>query len=177
MFVLNENVVYPAHGVAKIARIFEKSLAGSPVTLFELKFLHKDTTILVPVDNMVASGIRKISSPETVTAIWLLLSQEAIGKESQCANWNKRNKDYQCKLSTGNVYDICTIYRDLMSISAHKELSFGEKILLGQTEMLLAQEIALVKKIEIERIVQDMRNLFHQVYRVPYAATHVSKTL
>ena len=74
-------------------------------------------------------------------------------------NWNKRNKEYQCKLRTGNLSEICKIYRDLRHIAAYKELSFGEKNLLHQTEALLVEEIALVENVGEEKAIEQLRSI------------------
>lgn len=162
MFVLDEKVVYPGHGVAKISRIIEKIIAAQKTTFFELKFLNKDMTILVPTDNLSSVGLRRLSSPDCINEILKFLSDPIFPTQadSNGSNWNKRNKDYQCKLRTGNLRDICKIYRDLKCISLYKELSFGEKSLLQQTEMLLAQEISLVKKEAEEAILEKLRSFF-----------------
>ncbi|MDZ4129509.1 MAG: hypothetical protein U1E02_35885, partial [Hydrogenophaga sp.] len=58
-----------------------------------------------------------------------------------------------------NIQEICKIYKDLRSIEKKKELSFGEKNLLQQTEALLVEEIALVKQVEEEKAVEQLRSL------------------
>jgi len=58
MFIRNEKVVYPGHGVAVISAVIEKKIAGRVLQFFELRFLNKDMTILVPTDNAIAVGIR-----------------------------------------------------------------------------------------------------------------------
>lgn len=168
MFVLDEKVVYPGHGVAKISRILEKKIAGHSTTFFELKFLNKDMTILVPTDNLAAVGVRRLSSLENINDIFKILSEPfaSTQPDSNATNWNKRNKEYQCKLRTGNLRDICKIYRDLTHIATYKELSFGEKNLLQQTELLLAQEIALVKKTPEDVTIAQLRSLCTPTFKV-----------
>jgi CarD family transcriptional regulator len=169
-FCLNEKVVYPGHGVAQIHRIVEKLIAGNRACFFELKFLNKDMTILVPTNNLTSVGIRRLSSTEHITDIFKTLMQPSTRiSYDAVTNWNKRNKDYQCKLRTGDLLEICKIYRDLKNMSVYKELSFGEKALLQQTEMLLAQEISLVQNMEEEKAVEHLRSLF-----IKHAATHSS---
>jgi CarD family transcriptional regulator len=161
-FVLNEKVVYPGHGVALIHRIVEKKISNSTVAFFELKFINKDMTILVPTINLAAVGIRKLSSYESISAIFELLARPAkkISHENTASNWNKRQKEYQGKLRTGNIQEIGEIYRDLNYIAAKKELSFGEKNLLQQTEMLLVEEISAVTKTNEEKTIENLRSLF-----------------
>ena len=162
-FCVNEKVVYPGHGVAQINRIVEKQVAGNRACFFELKFLNKDMTILVPTHNLSSVGIRRLCSTENITDIFktLALPSQRISYDA-ATNWNKRNKDYQCKLRTGDLQEICKIYRDLKNMSVYKELSFGEKALLQQTETLLAQEISLVQNMNEEKAVEHLRSLFNK---------------
>ncbi|HZW61895.1 MAG TPA: CarD family transcriptional regulator [Candidatus Babeliales bacterium] len=165
MFTLNEIVVYPGHGVAKISRIVEKKIANEKVSFFELRFINKDMMILVPVQTASSVGIRRLSSNDIIDAIFKLLAKPVvkIERELNASNWNKRNKEYQCKLRTGNIQEISEIYRDLKYIAAKKELSFGEKNLLQQTETLLVEEISLVTKVDEEKTTENLRSLFKHV--------------
>jgi len=161
MFSIGDKVVYPGHGVAKITRIVEKQIAGSVSQLFELDFLSKDMTILVPTINLESIGLRKLSSSEIIDGAFEILSKPAkLCRESMLSNWNKRSKDYLCKLRTGDLYEICRIYRDLNHLSTRKELSFGEKNLLRETELLLVQEISLVKDVAQEKAMAQIRSFF-----------------
>lgn len=162
MYLLNEKVVYPGHGVAKINRIIEKIISGNSTIFYELKFLNKEMTILVPTDNIVPTGIRKLSSEECINHIFTVLAEPEIHlhKEACNTNWNKRSKQYQFKLRTGDLLEISKIYKDLQFISQHKELSFGERTLLLQIENLLAEEISLVKNVIEQQAVEQLRSFF-----------------
>lgn len=159
MFSLNEKVVYPGYGVAVIKRIVAKSVGGTIVSFFELKFLNKEMTILVPTEN-VSVGIRPLSSLENIDDAFKFLAEPTDAKQLPAtSNWNKRNKEYQGKLRTGNLQEICKIYRDLRYVAAHKELSFGEKNLLTETETLLIEEIALVTNIDEKSAMEHVRSI------------------
>ncbi len=161
MFTLNEKVVYPGHGVASIVRIIEKRVAGKSAEFFELKFVNKDMTILVPVTNALSVGIRPLSSSKHINDIFKILSGpvEPVCHETIITNWNKRNKEYQERLRTGDLREICAIYKDLKYIETQKELSFGEKNLLSQTEALLVEEISLVNNMETDKAIRQLRLL------------------
>lgn len=161
MFSLDEKVVYPGHGVAKIHSIVEKSLGGRIEKFFELKFLNKDMTILVPMSNVTAAGIRKLSTRQSIDFIFAILAEpNQTSSDASMNNWNKRNKEYQCKLRSGDLREICKIYRDLNLIAKQKELSFGEKNLLNQTEALLIEEISIVKSLGQDQAAQELRSVF-----------------
>lgn len=164
MFSLNDKVVYPGHGVAKVNKVIDKIVGGHVTSFYELKFINKDMTVLVPTNNHATIGIRPLCSKDHIDDIFKILAKPATKKinssELTASNWNKRNKEYQCKLRSGDLKEISEIYRDLKHISSYKELSFGEKSLLHQTESLLAEEISLVNKIDEERAVEDLRSQF-----------------
>lgn len=163
MFDLNQNVVYPGYGVARVNRIIERMVGAQIEHFYELKFLHKDMTILVPVANMSAVGLRTLSSHACVELVFKLLSNPIL-RNSGCgevlSSWNKRNKKYQALLRSGDLVEISKIYRDLQYLAQTKELSFGERTLLAQTETLLAEEIAMVSHVVPEQAVLQMRAFF-----------------
>ena len=171
MFSLDEKIVYPGHGVAKINRIVEKRINAQIEKFFELTFLNKDMTILVPMSNVASTGIRKLSSTQNIESIFALLAEPArTCQDSAMSNWNKRNKEYQCKLRTGDLREICKIYRDLNLIAKHKELSFGEKNLLNQTESLLVEEISIVKSLAEEQTIKELRSFFLRSHLAMFSA-------
>jgi CarD family transcriptional regulator, regulator of rRNA transcription len=160
MFAVHEKVVYPGHGVAHITRTIEKKIAGQTMNFYELKFVHKDVTILVPTQSVHAVGIRPLSTVEHISSVFKVLTEPArkiASCEFSASNWNKRNKEYQLKLRTGNLKELLEIYRDLRFVEEQKELSFGEKNILQQTELLLAEEISLVRCTDHEEAVQHLR--------------------
>ena len=131
---------------------------------YELKFINKDMTILVPLDNLNSIGIRKLSSQKDIGRLFKMFSDPIVPHQNEVAlNWNKRNKEYQGKIRSGRLSEICEIYRDLKHIEKKKELSFGEKSLLHQTELLLAEEIALACDIQTENAMHQLRDLAQKV--------------
>ena len=166
MFSEQEKVVYPGHGVAKIQRIVKKIVGGAESSFYELAFLNKDMTVLVPVESSCSVGLRALSSHEHVVGVLSFLTEgieHATTIEFVPANWSKRNKEYQTKLKKGDLKELCEIYRDLHIISAYKELSFGEKTLLQQIESLLVEEISLVEEVGEEKMMEHLRSLCSQV--------------
>jgi CarD family transcriptional regulator len=170
IFAVNDKVVYPGHGVAKINCILEKNIGKEVVHFYELKFLSKEMTVLVPITNLVSVGIRPLSTSSYIQNLLSILAQPALELSSHelvASNWNKRNKEYQSKIRRGDLLEISEIYRDLKNIARQKELSFGEKNLLQQTEMLLVEEISIVKRVEQENALSLLRTHFNKIMRSP----------
>jgi len=159
MYALNEKVVYPGHGVAQVNRIVKKTIAGAAAYFYELVFLHQDMTILVPVETAGSIGLRPLSSVQCIDSVFAFLAepQPPIVPDVLIINWNKRNKEYKERLQTGDITKISAIYRYLMHLGQQKDLSFGEKELLKQTELLLAKEIAEVRGIQEDAALITMR--------------------
>ena len=163
MFALNDKVVYPGHGVARVTRIIERSIGGQVTNFYELKFLNKEMIILIPIDNLYSVGIRALSTQDYIKSVFQIL-MEPVKKdpsvELNASSWNKRNKKYQSCLRSGDLVEISKIYRDLHYLAQEKELSFGERNLLLQTEMLLAEEISMVKCVIYEDAISQLRSFF-----------------
>lgn len=162
MFCLDEKVIYPGHGVAKINRLIKKQVSGKEVTFYELTFLSKEVTVLVPTDNAKLIGLRALSASEEIKNAFNKLKfslKKSNKNEFVSINWNKRNKEYQLKLRSGSFPDLLEIYKDLRYLSSYKELSFGEKNLLQQTETLLVEEISIVEDMAYEKVVEQLRLL------------------
>ncbi len=160
MFLCHENVVYPGHGVAQISRIIEKKIGGVSTAFYELAFLNKDVTVLVPTENADVVGLRRLSSHESVDKVFFILAQPSCVEhtsEFSVSSWNKRNKGYQLKLRTGSLQELSEIYRDLRAIEDRKTLSFGEKHLLLQAEALLVEEIALINNEAQDSVIEKLR--------------------
>ena len=163
MFLLNEKVIYPGYGLATINRLVERLMLGKKTNFFELKFDNKEMTVLIPEDRLESIGVRKLSTLPELTHMFELLSKfdvHDIITEHNASTWNKRNKEYQCKLRSGQLIQISAIYKELQLIALDKELSFGERNLFNQIEFLLIEEILAVKKSEAEDIRLKLRHPF-----------------
>lgn len=185
MFLLNEKVVYPGYGVAIINRLVERLVLGKKTNFFELKFYSKDMTVLIPEDRLESIGIRKLSSLKELSHMFEHLGSFGVNDivtEHNASTWNKRNKEYQSKLRGGQLFQISSIYKELQLIALDKELSFGERNLFNQIELLLIEEISAVKQDEaIEDIRIKLRHPFEmmnkQIHKQIVGSLHMKGSL
>lgn len=167
-FSVNEKVVYPGHGVAYIRQILQKDVGSTVCCFYELNFLHKDATVLVPIDSAEIVGLRNLSSVDHVEDAFTVLTNPARKLsvyEFTASSWNKRNKQYQIKIRKGRLLDLSEIYRDLKYMETVKELSFGERRLLNKAEALLVEEISEVVSRDEEQTIEHIRSLCGIAYR------------
>lgn len=166
LFSIDERVVYPGYGIARVARIVERTIGGSTTQCYELALIYKEMTVLVPVASVGAVGVRRLSSSADLEqVISRMRDSGTVAAGYQTSNWNKRSKDYRSRLGSGNLLEILTIYKELRTRAVKKELSFGERTLLQQTEQLLAQEIAIVKGLLPEDALSWLRTFSDGVHK------------
>lgn len=166
MFKRSDHVIYPGHGVAVVEDIIDKVVASTTISFLKLTFLFKDMTILVPVYNVTAIGLRYPSTQQEVEMVLNELAKQPQKKLESVdltpSGWNRRHKDYQTKLQNGGLLELSRIYRDLMHIAQQKDLSFGERTILQTIEDLLSQEIQIVAAQDREVVLQWLRMPFKQ---------------
>lgn len=167
MFLLHDKVVYPGYGVAVIHQMVNRMISGKQTKFYMLKFSNKKMTILVPETKLENVGIRSLCTTKELQDIFLILSEydlESILKYYQnIANWNRRYKEYQTKLRSGDLIEMAKIYRDLQIIATKKELSFGERNLLAQIEVLLSEEVATVRGVTPEKALLLLKEPFEKL--------------
>ena len=165
MFQVNDTVFYPAHGVATITEVIERSVGGSVVKLHKLCFVHKDMTILLPQHSMQGLGVRYVSSDvpidEAYAELWRPGRTKIKGAfDFSPSGWSKRQKEYQLKIQGGSLVEMAGVYRDIMILSTSKELAFGEKSILHQVEDLMSQEISHARKVSRESVIEILKKPF-----------------
>lgn len=150
MYSVNDKVVYPGHGVAIVTQIINKTVGSESLSFYELSFINKEITVLVPVKNFAQIGIRSLAQKEEIEKLFenfclhLKVTPHNHHHEGVVNSWNKRHKQFQSKLRSGFLTDLGSVYFELKHTMNQKELSFGERTVLQQTEHLLAEEISLV---------------------------------
>src|SRR3954453_11756514 len=111
-FKTNDHVVYPTHGVGKVAGIEEKEVAGARLELFIIEFEKDKMTLRVPTLKAKAVGMRKLSSPEVVTGALNTLKGRARIKRTM---WSRRAQEYEAKNDSGDLVFIIQVVSPLSS--------------------------------------------------------------
>jgi CarD family transcriptional regulator len=160
MFTVSDIIVYPGYGVARVSREVIKEVDGIQLLFYELKFLHKDVTVLVPCDGINTVGIRRLNTIENLLEIFDVFCVPYADDwffNICLISWNRRNKDYQNRIRKGNLIDMAIIYRDLKYIERIKGLSFGEKSILSQVDFLVSEECAVIQERPLEVISKELQ--------------------
>ena len=59
-FKVGDKVVYPNHGVGVIEQVTKKSVGDIVASFYCLRIISTDSTVMVPVGNTIAVGLRKV---------------------------------------------------------------------------------------------------------------------
>ncbi len=159
-FKVKDLAVYPGHGVGEIERLEEREIAGTRMRFFILRVLKSEMTVMIPVDNVSAVGLRKVISSEQVNRVFKILKEREISVDTQ--TWNRRYREYNDKIKTGSVFQIAEVLRDLCIMKIEKDLSFGERKMLDEARTLLVQELALAKKKAEEAIAAEVDKILEK---------------
>ena len=154
MFKIGDMAVYPAHGVGVIEKIETQEISGCQQDFYVMRILDNNMLIMIPTNNVGNVGLRDIIGQTEVTELYSILEERDVILYSQ--TWNRRYREYMDKIKSGSVFEVAEVYRDLLILKLEKELSFGERKMLDTARGLLVKEISLAKKIEEEKVEEDM---------------------
>ncbi|MCA1945324.1 MAG: CarD family transcriptional regulator [Desulfovibrio sp.] len=165
MFAVEELVVYPAQGVGRVDRIEIKEIGGATAEFYIVRILSNNVTLMVPVRNAGAVGLRPVCTASEGEAILESLKDRSTFTGYSGQNWNRRYREYSEKLKSGNLGDVAYVLKELLLIGRDKELSFGERRLLEQAMGLLTMELSYAMQQEQDHIREEIETLFQDVLK------------
>ena len=155
-FKANDHVVYPTHGVGRIARVEEQEVAGMKLELFVITFEKDKMTLRVPTAKAKAVGMRKLSSPDVVATALNTLKGRARIKRTM---WSRRAQEYEAKINSGDLVSIAEVVRDLHRASGQPEQSYSERQLYEAALARMAREVAAVERIDEQAAVKRVETV------------------
>lgn len=160
-FTVGDMAVYQDNGVGEITDINTMEISGAQIKFYVLRMLENGATIRIPTSRAASIGLREVIPAETVPEVYAILREK--GKKPEDKTWNRRYRAYKDKLKTGSVYEIARVLRDLYRLQAEKELSYGERQMLGQARNLLVKELSIATSRDESEISQELEDLFSLV--------------
>ena len=155
-FKANDHVVYPTHGVGRIARVEEQEVAGMKLELFVIQFEKDKMTLRVPTAKAKAVGMRKLSSPDVVATALNTLKGRARIKRTM---WSRRAQEYEAKINSGDLVSIAEVVRDLHRASGQPEQSYSERQLYEAALARMAREVAAVERIDEQAAIKRVETV------------------
>jgi len=161
MYKIGDMAVYPTQGVGIIEAIESKEFGGESHDFYILRIMDSDTTIMVPVRNASMVGLRDLIGRERVPALFSLLGEPLLERPA-LSSWSRRQREYQEKIKSGDIFGVAEVLRELYIIREGKELSYGEKKVLELARRLLVKEVALTEGSAEDQVVARVEGIFLQ---------------
>ncbi|MCB9762348.1 MAG: CarD family transcriptional regulator [Alphaproteobacteria bacterium] len=172
-FKVGDKAVYPAHGVGVIRAIETRQIEDQKNTFYILKILDNGMTIMVPIQNADAIGMRTVIEQAHVEKIYEVLRDRETPTDNQ--TWNRRYREYMSNIKTGDPLAVAKVLRDLALMKLEKNLSFGERKMYDQARNLLVQEIAVAKDTDEGTIEAEIEEIFSPTKGKPKAKVKAKK--
>ena len=150
-FKVDEVVVYPHHGAARITGIETREIGGESVEYLVLKILHSDLQVRVPTKNTELVGVRDVVGVKGLEKVFSVLREEDV---EEAGNWSRRYKANQERLASGDINKVAEVVRDLWRRDQDRGLSAGEKRMMGKARGILVGELALAEPVDEEKVAE-----------------------
>ena len=146
-FNAGEYVVYPTHGVGKVADVTKQNIAGSELELLVVNFDKDKMTLRIPTSKIQNVGLRKISDDKTMNEAFATLKGKAKIRKIM---WSRRAQEYENKINSGNPVAIAEVIRDLYRNENLAEQSYSERQIYEQAVNRLASEVSIYSNCSME---------------------------
>ena len=108
IYKIKDYVVYPKHGVGQITEFKKINIGGIDVETYILKFDKDRANGMVPVNKQ--THLRPLATINQINKCVSILKTKPKIKRSM---WSRRAQEYEAKISSGKIYDLAEVVRDL----------------------------------------------------------------
>jgi CarD family transcriptional regulator len=163
-YKVKDFVVYPKHGVGQITEFKKISIGGIDVETYILKFEKDKASGMVPVNKQ--SHLRPLASINQVNKCISILKSKPKIKRSM---WSRRAQEYESKISSGKIYELAEVVRDLnKGDDLMVDQSYSERQLFEKAYERILTEFQIVMGVSLEDAKKKLdktlkRNLEEQV--------------
>ena len=148
-FKVGDKVVYPNHGVGVIEDLKRRTIGDVETNFYSLRILSTDSTVMVPVENVAAVGLRKLLSRRESTRVLKVLRESEV---TTYDDWKGRYQANSDKMRTGDIRAVAEVFKSLTMLNEIKPLSYRERKMLDRARFLLISELAEATGKESEAI-------------------------
>ena len=172
-YKIKDYVVYPKHGVGQINEFKKVNIGGIDVETYVIKFEKDKANGMVPVNKQ--SHLRPLATINQLNKCISILKSKPKIKRSM---WSRRAQEYEAKISSGKIYELAEVVRDLnKGDDLMVDQSYSERQLFEKAYDRILSEFQIILNISQEDTQKKLdkalkRNLESQ--KVP--TTQASKT-
>ena len=136
-FAVKDKVVHPHHGAAIITKKVKQEIRGEKKEYFQLEIATDQLTVYVPVDS-IEETIRPVISKTQARKVFSTLKEEP---QEAGSNWSRWYKILNEKMTSGDIFQVAEVVRDLTVAQQAKGISPALKRMLSRARTTLVSEL------------------------------------
>ena len=177
-FKIKDYVVYPKHGVGQITEFKKINIGGIDVETYVIKFEKDKANGMVPVNKQ--SHLRPLATINQVNKCISILKSKPKIKRSM---WSRRAQEYEAKISSGKIYELAEVVRDLnKGDDLMVDQSYSERQLFEKAYERILSEFQIILNLSLEDTQKKLdkalkRNMGSQAQAAPIASKATSTEL
>ena len=145
-YKVKDYVVYPKHGVGQITEFKKISIGGIDVETYVIKFEKDKANGMVPVNKQ--SHLRPLATINQVNKCISILKSKPKIKRSM---WSRRAQEYEAKISSGKIYELAEVVRDLnKGDDLMVDQSYSERQLFEKAYERMQSEFQIILNLSVE---------------------------
>ena len=145
-YKVKDHVVYPKHGVGQIIEFKKISIGGIDVETYVIKFEKDKANGMVPVNKQ--SHLRPLATINQVNKCISILKSKPKIKRSM---WSRRAQEYETKISSGKIYELAEVVRDLnKGDDLMVDQSYSERQLFEKAYERILSEFQIILNLSLE---------------------------
>jgi CarD family transcriptional regulator len=145
-YKVKDYVVYPKHGVGQITEFKKINIGGIDVETYVIKFEKDKANGMVPVNKQ--SHLRPLATINQVNKCISVLKSKPKIKRSM---WSRRAQEYEAKISSGKIYELAEVVRDLnKGDDLMVDQSYSERQLFEKAYERILSEFQIVLGVSLE---------------------------
>jgi CarD family transcriptional regulator len=145
-YKVKDYVVYPKHGVGQITEFKKISIGGIDVETYVIKFEKDKANGMVPVNKQ--SHLRPLATINQVNKCISILKSKPKIKRSM---WSRRAQEYEAKISSGKIYELAEVVRDLnKGDDLMVDQSYSERQLFEKAYERILSEFQIILNFSLE---------------------------
>jgi CarD family transcriptional regulator len=151
-YSVGDKVVHPQHGAATIQKKVKQAFGGKKQDYFVLDIATEQLTVMVPLDK-VDDLIRPVISKTKSRDVLKSLKGEP---EEAGSNWSRWYKVLNEKMTSGDIFQVAEVVRDLSFAQQTKGISPALKRMLSKARLTLSSELAFSLEIDEEEAIKRL---------------------
>ena len=113
--------------------------------------------VMIPVSSCQTIGVRGVVNSDQAETVMTSLDKLPTDMTS---NWNRRYRENMLKIKSGDLMEVATVIKGLVSRDHEKGLSTGERKMLHTAKQILISEIVLSQGTTYEAVEQRLNEAF-----------------